>query len=111
MIQTHLKDGGDSCQLIAKRQDGTIRQVLVQKTDGTVIARGFFPPGTRMEEDGWVSKRCFHWIDAWSDEELLDPHNELSFTKELIDNLREESIIANLNKQFVIENIEKYKRK
>jgi hypothetical protein len=104
------KSGGDSIQLIAKRNDGSIRQVLVQNTNGDVIAKGYFPPGTFMKDADWLKKRCFHWIDSFSDEELLDPANELIFDQEMINKLREESILANINKTFVDESIEKYKK-
>ena len=105
-----IANNNDSFMSIAKRNDGSVRQILVEK-HGEVVGRGFFPPGTFMTDEGWLNKRKFHWIDAWTDEELLDQNNELIFDEKLIAEKREESILANETKTFVIEDINTYKRK
>lgn len=105
------KKTGDLVQSIALRKDKSVRQVLVQDSQGNIMAKGYFPEGTFMDQPGWIQKRMFHWIDAFSDEELLNPENGLVFDQNLINTLREESIIANMNKTFVDESLDKYKRK
>lgn len=107
--KTNFNDTSDAIQLISQRSDGTIRQVLVQNSKGEILALGYYPPGT-TKEDNLAQCRMYHWIDAWTDEELLNPENDLTFTPDVINNLRQEAIIANVNKQFVIESIEKYKK-
>lgn len=107
--KTNFNTSGDAIQLVTQRNDGSIRQVLVQDKDGNILAMGFYGPGTTME-DNLAQCRKYHWIDAWSDDELLDPKNDLTFTKEVINRLREESYIANINKQFVIDSLENYKK-
>lgn len=97
---------------ISERSDGTIRQVLVQDSNQNVYGRGFFRPGTvRDENNEWLKTVCFHWVDAFSDEELLDPKQNLSLTQEDLNRLREESVIANKEKKFVIQSIEQFKEK
>lgn len=110
-IVSDNKGGGDRSQLIAKRADGSIRQVKVISSDGSVLSEAFFPVGTRMDDPSWKSKMRFHWIDAFSDEELLDPANNLIFDKELIAKKREEALEVNKTKTLFIENIENYKRR
>lgn len=111
MINSDTKLGGDSVQSIAKRRDGSIRQIVVQNTKGEVIGMGYFPPGTFMEDSGWKSKLRYHWIDAWEDSELLDKRNELIFDQEMINKLRDDAKVANEKKEYVVESLEKYKRK
>lgn len=108
-VVTNNNASNETMQMIGKRADGSIRQLLLQDMNGNVLSRSFFPAGTFVGEEGWESKRKYHWIDAFTDDELLDPVNELSFTPDLIKTLREEALQANTNKEMVIVNIEDYK--
>lgn len=112
MILVDEKGSKELMMAISERADGTVRQVLVQDSNRTVYGRGFFRPGTvRDPENNWLKSVCFHWIDAFTDEELLDPKNQLTLTQDDINRFREESVIANQEKRFVIQNIEEFKEK
>lgn len=78
----------------SKRADGTIRQILCQDKDGTVHARGYFPPGT--VEPTWDSLR-YHWADGFTDEELTQYFQEQGTVEEL----RAQAVLANQLQEFV----------
>ena len=109
-INIDKKDASETFQLIAKRSDGSIRQVLVQDAAGNIYANGFFPPGTMSDDPDWTEKRMYHWADAFSDEELLDPNNEFTITPEQLNTIRQEAIIANEKKEFNADGFVQYVR-
>lgn len=109
-ITTDFKNANELIQCVATRADGSVRQLLLQDQQGNVISRAFFPPKTFRTDPDWKSKKMYHWIDAFSDEELLDPNNELIFTPEMLTQLRIESKIANGSKTIVVDDLNKYKK-
>lgn len=101
---------GEVFQSIGRRTDGSIRQILVQDENKNVLARGYFPHGTQITDD-LKAKRMYSWVDAFTDEELTNPINELIFSidADVLKQKREEAVVANKEKIFVIEDIEDYK--
>lgn len=99
MINTDVNERGEIYQAFVNRQDGTIRQLIVQTASGKVLGRGYFAPGTIRDEAGqWKSKVKYHWTDAFTNEELS---REFSFSEKEIKEYREASESANSLKVFV----------
>ena len=109
-VTTDYKKGQELIQGLAFRKDGSIRQLVLQDQNGAVVSSAFFPPGTFKTDPNWKDKKKYHWIDAFTDEELLDPAQGLIFTKEMLIKLRAEAETANATKTFTVEDINKYKR-
>lgn len=106
------KKSGEYIQSVTYRStDRSVREVRVIAPDRTVVSRGYFEAGVMLDDPDLASKRKFHWIDAYSDEELLDPANNLIFTKEMIDAFRVEAVKANEEKRIVLWNVEDYKKR
>lgn len=80
----------------AKRADGSIRQMIKQDQKGNVLDRGYCPPGTTKDEA--VTKRCFHWADAFTDAELAQHYG---MTSGEIESTRAEAVVANKQCRFV----------
>lgn len=81
-----------------KRQDGSVRQLLVQDGDMNVIDRGYYSEGTTVEsiQDNTAEKK-YHWADSFNNAELC----QFGLEGEALNNIRAEAVQANKNKVFV----------
>lgn len=110
-VMQDQKQSGDFVQAVTKRSsDGSVREVRVIAPDRTVISHAYFEKGVMLDDPDLASKRKYHWVDAYTDDELLDPSNNLIFTKEMLTEIRKESSKANTEKRIVLWDVNQYKK-
>lgn len=87
------------------RADGSVRRVVIVNERSEVLSQGYFKPGTFVdlhEQKILKGEHSFHWVDQFTDKELLDNPNMFGpLTAEEIGKLREDAAVANLRKTYV----------